>query len=155
MAKQAKVEFTATILKSKHMDNTYIPVDFDVEETFGKKRLKAKIWYDDVLYRGLLAKYNGEYNLMMNKAVREKVGKQAGDKVRIKIEEDLDERKIEIPKLITDFFKKEKDLKPVFDKMSYSHQKEYVLWLTSAKREETLQNRLVKFREMLHEKIKK
>lgn len=155
MAKTAQIVFTAVILKSDNMDNTYIPVEFDVEKTFGKKRLKAKIWYDNVLYRGLLAKYKGEYNLMLNKEIREKVGKNAGDKVVVKIEEDLEERKVEIPKIVADFFKKEKDLKTVFDKLAYTHQKEYVMWLTSAKKEETLQNRLIKFKELLLTKSKK
>lgn len=155
MAKRAFVEFTALIQKAENMDNTYIPVAFDVEEVFGKKRLKVKIWYDKVLYRGLLAKYNGEYKLMMNKEIREKVGKKAGEKVQVKIEEDTEERKVEIPKAITDFFIKEKDLKTAFDKLSYTHQKEYAIWLSSAKKEETLQNRLIKFKALLLAKSKK
>ena len=53
-----------------------------------------------------------------------------------------------------DFFKKEKALKTIFDKMSYTHHKEYIVWLTSAKKEETLQNRLIKFKEMLQSKNK-
>lgn len=33
--------------------------------------------------------------------------------------------------------------------MSFTHRKEYVIWITSAKKEETLQNRLIKFKELL------
>ena len=43
----------------------------------------------------------------------------------------------------------------IFDKMAFTHQKEYVLWLTSAKKEETLQNRLIKFKELLEQKNKR
>lgn len=155
MSKPTQIEFTGVILKSEDMDNTYIPVEFDVEKTFGKKRLKVKIWYDKILYRGLLTKYAGEYNLMMNKEVREKVGKKAGDKVTIKIAEDTEERIVEIPKAMTDFFKKEKELKSVFDKLAFTHKKEYAIWIASAKKEETLQNRLIKFKELLMSKKKK
>ncbi len=155
MAKPPQIEFTAVIRKAENMDNTYIPVEFDVEKTFGKKRLKIKIWYDKILYRGLLAKYRGEYNLMMNKEVREKVGKKAGDKVTVRIEEDIEERTVELSKAMTDFFKKEKELKAFFDKLAYTHKKEYAVWISSAKREETLQNRLIKFRELLLSKVKK
>ncbi|MFN8282923.1 MAG: YdeI/OmpD-associated family protein [Chitinophagales bacterium] len=155
MRKRAIVEFSAVIHKSAVMDNTYVPVPFDVEKTFGKKRLKAKIWYDKVLYRGLLAKYAGEYNLMINKEIRAKIGKEAGDTVNIKIEEDTEERTLEIPEVMNNFFKKEKALKTIFDKLAYTHQKEFMVWISSAKREETLQNRLVKFKQMLLEKPKK
>lgn len=131
------------------MDYTYIPVGFDVENTFGKKRLKVKIWYDNVLYRGVLAKYSGEYNLMINKEIREQIGKKAGDTVSVKIEEDVEERIVELPQIMLDFFKKEKTLKAVFDKLSYTHQKEYASWIGSAKKQETLQKRLLKFKELL------
>jgi uncharacterized protein YdeI (YjbR/CyaY-like superfamily) len=101
------------------------------------------------LYRGLLTKYKGVYHLIINKEIRAKLGKEAGDTVNVKIEEDTDERTVELPTLLLDFFKKEKTLKLIFDKMSYTHQKEYVVWLTSAKKEATLQNRLAKFKELL------
>lgn len=149
MSKKTIVEISAVILKADDMDVTYIAVPFDVEKTFGKKRLKIKVWYDKVLYRGLLTKYNGEYNLIINKEIRAQLGKDAGDTINVKIEEDTEERTIEIPKIMEDFFKKEKQLKTVFDKLAYTHKKEYALWITSAKREETLQNRLLKFKEML------
>jgi len=143
------VSFTTIIQKDEKMDVTFIDIDFDVEKTFGKKRLKVKVWYDKVLYRGLLTKYKGVYHLIINKEIRAKLGKEAGDTVNVKIEEDTNERTVELPTLLLDFFKKEKELKAVFDKMSYTHQKEYVVWLTSAKKEETFQNRLLKFKELL------
>jgi hypothetical protein len=155
MPKDKSVEFDAVIRKATDMDNFYIPVEFDVEKTFGKKRLKVKIWYDKILYRGLLTRYNGEYNLMINKEVREKVGKQPGEKVHVKIVEDTEERTIEIPPFLETFLKKDKALKEAFEKLSYTHKKEHILWLVSAKKDETLQNRLIKFREYLSIKKKK
>lgn len=152
MQKPHQIKFSAVIQKDKNMDVTYVSIDFDVEKTFGKKRLKVKVWFDKVLYRGLLTKYNGIYNLIINKEIRAQLGKNAGDIVAVKIEEDTDERKVELPKIMLDFFKEVKDLKATFDKMSYTHHKEYVTWLTSAKKEETLQNRLIKFKEILQEK---
>lgn len=146
------VSFTTVIQKDEKMDVTFIDIDFDVEKTFGKKRLKVKVWYDKVLYRGLLTKYRGTYFLIINKEIRAKLGKEAGDSVNVKIEEDTEERTVELPTILLDFFKKEKKLKAVFDKLSYSHHREYINWLTSAKKEETLQNRLAKFKEMLHSK---
>ena len=136
------------------MDVTYVFIDFDVEKTFGKKRLKVKVWFDKILYRGLLTKYKGVYHLIINKEIRAQLGKNAGDIVTVKIEEDTDERIVELPKVMVDFFKNEKDLKGIYDKMSYTNRKEYVEWLTTAKKEETLQNRIVKFKELLQSKTK-
>ena len=155
MSKPKNISFTTIIQKDAKMDVTFIYIDFDVEKTFGKKRLKVKTWYDKVLYRGLLTKYKGEYHMIINKEIRAQLGKNAGDTINVKIEEDLDERTVELPKLVLDFFKKKRELKVVFDKMAFTHQKEYVIWLTSAKKEETLQNRLIKFNELLKKKKKK
>lgn len=148
-------QFKAEIVKDDNMDVFYIPLTIDVEKTFGKKRFKAKIWYNDILYRGLIAKYAGGYFLMINKTIRAQLNKKEGDIVNVKIEEDLEERIVELPTVLVDFFNRENLLKSVFDKLSYTHQKEYVQWITSAKREETLQNRLIKLKEMLEEKLKK
>lgn len=152
MPKKPAVSFTAVIRKDDKMDVTYIDIDFDVEKTFGKKRLKVKVWYDNVLYRGLLTKYKGVYFLLINKEIRAQLGKNAGDTIHVKIEEDLDERTVELPQVMIDLFRKEPALKVVFDKMSYTHHREYVTWLTGAKKEETLQNRLIKFKELLRAK---
>lgn len=156
MKNQSKnISFTTLIHKDEKIDVTYILIDFDVEKTFGKKRLKVKVWYDDILYRGLLTRYNGIYHLIINKTIREKLGKNAGEMVHVKIEEDIEERTVELPVFLMDFFKNEKTVKTIFERLSYSHQKEYVNWLTSAKKEITLQNRLLKFKELLQGKIKK
>lgn len=155
MSKPKTISFTTIIQKDAKMDVTFIYIDFDVEKTFGKKRLKVKTWYDKVLYRGLLTKYKGAYHMIINKEIRAQLGKNAGDTIHVKIEEDLDERIVELPKVIIDFFKKEKELKTIFDKMAFTHQKEYAIWLASAKKEETLQNRLIKFKELLLAKTKK
>jgi uncharacterized protein YdeI (YjbR/CyaY-like superfamily) len=45
--------------------------------------------------------------------------------------------------------KKDKEAKALFDKLSYTHQKEYVNWITEAKKEETRQTRVIKTIEML------
>ncbi len=153
--KESKIQMKAVILKAADMDVTYIDIPFDVEKTFGKKRLKVKVWYDKVLYRGLLTKYNGSYNLIINKEIRAQLGKNAGDIINVKIEEDIEERSVELPKIMLDFFKKEKELKGIFDKLAYTHQKEYITWIASAKKEITLQNRLIKFKELLEQKNKR
>ena len=83
------------------------------------------------------------------KDIREQIGKTFGDEVTVTIEPDTEPRVIEIPKGLMKELKKDKEAKAFFDKLSYTHQKEYVRWVEEAKKEETRQNRIVKTIEML------
>ncbi len=148
-----KIEFDAIILKDEEHSGSYCEIHFDVFETFGKKRLKIKAMIDAVEYRGLLTPMGGKYGVFMNKAIREQVGKTFGDAVHILIEEDLEPRVVEIPEDLLHAML-ENDVKPFFDSLSFTHQKEYAQWILDAKREETRQNRLVKAIEMMQKKIK-
>jgi uncharacterized protein YdeI (YjbR/CyaY-like superfamily) len=69
--------------------------------------------------------------------------------VKITVELDAELRVIEIPKDLMKELKKNKDAKVFFDKLAYTHRREYVMWINEAKRAETRQNRIVKTIEML------
>jgi len=86
------------------------------------------------------------------KGIREQVGKTFGDEIKITVEADTQPREIEMPRELLKELKKDKDAKSVFDKLSYTHQKEYVTWINEAKKEETRLNRIMKTVEMLNQK---
>jgi len=56
---------------------------------------------------------------------------------------------VEIPRDLLKELKKDEEARAFFDKLSYTHQKEYVTWVTEAKKEDTRQNRIAKTIEML------
>ena len=56
---------------------------------------------------------------------------------------------IEIPKDLSKELKKDKQAKVIFDKLSYTHRREYVRWIEEAKRAETRQTRIIKTIEMV------
>ena len=87
--------------------------------------------------------------LIVLKGIREQIGKTFGDEIQVLVEPDTEERLIEIPKDLLKELKKDKEAKTFFDKLSYTHRKEYVRWVEGAKKEETRQNRIVKTIEML------
>jgi uncharacterized protein YdeI (YjbR/CyaY-like superfamily) len=87
--------------------------------------------------------------LIILKEIRAQIGKSFGDEVTVTVEPDAEPRLIEIPEDLMEELKKNRDARSFFDKLSYTHQKEYVKWITEAKREETRQNRIVKTIEML------
>jgi hypothetical protein len=110
--------------------------------------------FDGVPETTSLIKYGSpQHMLVVLKAVRESIGKAPGDTIEIVLWKDELERVLEIPAEFQSRMKKEK-LLPFFEKLSYTHRKEYCRWLTEAKKEETRQARLVKAIEMLRKGIK-
>jgi uncharacterized protein YdeI (YjbR/CyaY-like superfamily) len=87
------------------------------------------------------------------KGIREQIGKGPGDSVAVVLERDEAERTVEIPPEFAKLLKKEELLR-VFEKLSYTHRKEYCRWITEAKKEETRQTRIAKAVEMLRTGVK-
>ena len=144
-----KQTFTATI-QNAGGGGAFVEVPFDVEETFGSKRPQIRALIEGVPYRGLLVRMAGpNHMLIILKGIREQIGKTFGDEVTITFEPDTEPRVIEIPAELKKMFRTEKDAKANFDKLSYTHRKEYVNWINEAKKEETRQNRIVKTIDML------
>ena len=144
-----KQTFTATILNAGG-GGAYVEVPFDVEAAFGSKKPRVKATFEGVPYRGLLTRMGTEHHvLIILKEIREKISKTFGDEVNITVELDTEPRVIELPAELKKAFKAEKEAKTFFDKLSYTHQREYVMWINEAKREETRQSRIVKAVEML------
>lgn len=131
----------------------YFP--YDVEKEFGTKgRVPVKATFDGVPYSGSLVKYGAPQHMLgILKAVREQIGKGPGDTVDVTIKKDESERTVDIPADFEKLLKKEK-VWPAFDKLSYTHKKEYVRWIMDAKRDETRANRITKSVEMLRSGIK-
>jgi hypothetical protein len=128
----------------------FVEIPFDVEAAFGAKKPKVKAMIEGVPYRGILTRMGGEHHiLIVLKSIREQIGKTFGDEVKIVVEADTEPRVIEIPKDLLKELKKDKEAKLFFDKLSYTHRREYVMWINEAKRDVTRQARILKMIEML------
>jgi hypothetical protein len=144
-----KYTFTA-VIQNAGGGGAFVEVPFDMEATFGSKRPKVKAMIAGLPYRGILTRMGTDCHiLVIRKAIREQIGKTFGDEVTITVEPDTEPRVIEIPAELKNAFKMEKEAKVFFDKLSYTHQREYVTWINEAKREETRANRIVKAIAML------
>ena len=149
-----EIIFDAIIQSEGH--GAWVDFPYDLEELYGAKNLvpiKAKI--DGHPYQGRLAKMGGECAmLLMRKDVRAAIGKQAGDIVHVVVTLDDQPRVLEIPPDFQTILDDNPQAKQFFEGLSYSHQREYVLWITEAKREETRQRRMHKAIDMLNENKK-
>lgn len=144
-----KQAFTA-VIQNAGGGGAFVEVPFNVEKEFGSKRPKVKAMIEGVPYRGILTRMGTERHLLIVlKEIREQIGKTFGDEVTITVEPDTEPRVIEVPAELKKAFKTEKEAKAFFEKLSYTHQREYVMWINEAKREETRQNRITKTIEML------
>ena len=141
--------FTA-LIQNAGGGGAFVEIPFDVEKEFGAKRPNVKAMIEGVPYRGILTRMGTEYHLLIIlKGIREQIGKTFGDKVKITVEPDTEPRVVEVPKELLKELKKDKSVKAFFDKLAYTHQREYVKWIEEAKKDETRQARVVKTIEML------
>ena len=126
------------IIQNAGGGGAFVEVPFDVEELFGSKRPKVKAMIEGVPYRGLLTRMGGSnHMLIILKGIREQIGKTFGDEIKLSVELDIEERVVTVPAELKRAFKENPSAKAAFEKLSYTHQKEYATWINDAKKEET------------------
>jgi len=147
-----RIEFTGIIKQNGALNAAFVEFPFSAEELFGKKgQVKIKATFDGkVEYRGSLAKMNSDCHILgLTQEVRKQLGKTFGDEVVVSLIEDQEERIVEIANDVAVVFNENPDAKNLFDKMSYTHRKEYIRWIEEAKKPETRENRKIKMIEMI------
>ncbi len=144
-------EFEAIIKKSDGINGAYIEPPFDVEEVFGAKRVKVAATFDGVEYRGSLVRMGGCYMLGMTQEIRRRIGKEPGEMVRVTVRRDEEERVVPLPRDFAQALECNAPASENYEKLSFTGKKEYVQWITGAKREETRRERIQKSVERLLE----
>lgn len=146
-----KQEFKAIIKQVENKDAGFVEPPFDVQEVFGSKRVKVKATFDGIEYRGSVVNMGGCYMLGLTKEIRNKIGKGFGDEIFVTIEKDEEERTVEVPEDFLTAMNANETAVATFNSLSYTGKKEYVTWITSAKREETRLDRINKSVALLSE----
>ncbi len=70
--------------------------------------------------------------------------KPAGDTVKVVMEIDNEPRIVVVPEDFQQALESNQKAKEISEAYSYTHRKEYVEWITGAKRQETRENRIKK-----------
>lgn len=150
-----KKEFKAQIKKVEGKNASYIEIPFDVEAVYKKKRVKVKAKFDGIEYRGSIVKMGMPcFMIGITKEIREKLSKTFGDTINVEIEEDLEERVIEITKEFEEALNKNDKAKEFFNSLSFSMKKKYINSINSAKKEETKLKRIKDYIEKLENEMK-
>jgi Domain of unknown function (DUF1905)/Bacteriocin-protection, YdeI or OmpD-Associated len=148
------IQFKAVIKENGKMNAAFVEFPFSTEELFGKKgQVKIKAVFDGkVEYRGSLAKMKSDCHILgLTQEIRKQLGKTFGDEVFVSLTEDKEERVVEIAKDIVVLFNENPEAKILFEKMSYTHRKEYIRWIEEAKKTEIRENRKLKMIQMILE----
>lgn len=89
MKQMSKVyEFEAVIKKVPDIDGAYIDIPFDVKAEFGKGRVPVIATFDGEIYEGSIVRMGTPCHIIgIRKDIRAKIGKQAGDTVKVTIVE--------------------------------------------------------------------
>lgn len=152
--KSEAIQFSAIIKQNGNMNAAFVEFPFSTEELFGKKgQVKIKALFDNAIeYRGSLAKMKSDCHILgLTQEIRKRLGKTFGDEVSVSLVEDKEERTVEIADDIVMVFNENPEAKALFDKMSYTHRKEYIRWIEEAKKPETRENRKTKMIQMIME----
>ena len=144
-----KKEFKAVIKQHENLNASYIEPPFDVPEVFGAKRVKVKATFDGIEYRGSLVNMGGCYMLGITQEIRNKLGKGFGDEIWVTIEKDEEERTVEVPEDFAAAMNASETAVATFNALPFTARKEYVTWITSAKREATRTDRITKAVDLL------
>jgi hypothetical protein len=132
---------------------TFLPIPFNVQEAFGTRaRVSVSGTINGFAFRNsLMPEGDGTHSMMVSKELQAGAKAKAGDTVSVVIDKDTKERTIETPKELELALRKHKQAAAVFSTLAYSHKKEYIDWITSAKQEQTKATRIAKAIEMLAE----
>ena len=97
---------------------------------------------------------NGAHVIQINKTMQRETGLSAGDQTKVTLAIDDQPRTVIIPTDLKQALSKTKVADQFSSALAYSHQKEYVDWITEAKREEIRERCLRKTLCLLGEQIK-
>jgi hypothetical protein len=140
-----KIEFSAQIQDAGD-GGAYFEFPFDTQELFGTTgRVPVIAYFDGEPYRGSLVRMGLERHLLIIlKSIREKIGKTIGDTVSVQVLLDEDPRVVQVPEDLQAALNESPDALIRFGKLSYSHQRQHILWIEEAKKSETRKKRIDK-----------
>jgi hypothetical protein len=117
----------------------------------GAKRFPVRATINAYTWRTSVGPMQGEFLLGLNRAVREAAGVEAGDAVEVTIELDTAPREVEVPPALATALAADPAASRQFEKLAFTHRKEYARWIGEAERPETRERRVAQAVEMLRE----
>jgi len=151
-----KYKFTAKLLGQDGSEVAALKPPFDVVTTFGRKgRVPVKGTINGFPFRSSLMNMGEGHMMVVNAELRAGAKCKAGDSVSVVLELDEDKRTVEVPAQVEKIIFGDPEAKQQWQKLSFTHQKEYVRAIEEAKRPETREKRIADMMQALREKRRK
>jgi Bacteriocin-protection, YdeI or OmpD-Associated/Domain of unknown function (DUF1905) len=115
----------------------------------GATRFPVAATVNGYTWRTSVARMGGEFLLGLPREVREGAGVQAGDEAEVTIELDQAPREVDVPVDLAAALAADPQAAASFERMAFTHRKEYARWVAEAKRAETRQRRVAQAVEMI------
>jgi hypothetical protein len=115
----------------------------------GAKRFPVVATVNGYTWHTSVTRMRGEFLLGLNREVRQRAGVQASDEVEVTVELDAAPREVEVPDALAAALAADPQASTSFERMAFTHRKEYARWVAEAKREETRQQRVLHALEMI------
>jgi hypothetical protein len=115
----------------------------------GAKRFPVVATVNGYTWRTTVVRMRGEFLLGLSKEVRQGAGAEAGDEVDVTVALDTAPREVEVPEALAAALAADAEAKASFDRMAFTHRKEYARWIADAKQEQTRERRLGQALEMI------
>jgi Bacteriocin-protection, YdeI or OmpD-Associated/Domain of unknown function (DUF1905) len=129
----------------------FVLTDDQVDALGGGKRAAVRVTVADRSARLRLAVMGGENVVGLSKAARADLRIEIGDEVEVRIDLDSAPRQVDVPAELAAAWADRPDVVAAFQKLSYTHQREYAEWVGSAKQQGTRDRRSAQAVEMLAE----
>ena len=117
----------------------------------GAKRFPLRVTVNGHAWQATVAPMRGESLLGLSRAVREAAGVEAGDTVEVDLELDTAPREVDVPTALAAALAIDAQAREAFDRLAYTHRKEFARWIEEAKRDDTRARRVTQALEMLRD----
>jgi len=136
-------KFKIKLLGMEGMETAALKPPFDVPKTFGRKgRVPVRGTINGFPFRSSLMNMGDGHMMVVNAQLRAGAKCKAGDTVDVVLDVDEEPRVVETPGYLKKIIAADAKVKAAWEKLSYTHQKEYVREIDGAKREETREKRI-------------
>jgi hypothetical protein len=143
------VRFNATVEPARGGGH-FVVVPFDVKAEFGEARPPVRGTVNGVALRTRLMVYGGVTYLGLRNDFLAETGLDLGDPVAVELERDDAPREVEIPPDLEAALA-DPEVRAAFDKLSFTHRREYAESVAEAKRPGTRERRVARIVEKLRQ----
>lgn len=152
----AQHKFKIKLVGHPDMDAAGIKPPFDVVEVFQRKgRVPVKGTINGFPFRSSVMNMGNGHMMAVNADMRAGAKCKAGDMVSVVMELDEEKRTVEVPGYLKKIISGDSKAQEFWDKLSFTHQKEYVRAIEDAKKPETREKRIAAMMDDVRKKQRK